>query len=87
MKWVKNLAKKINVTDFTLPRQNVTCKSLFVKSTSITEITNVINALKPKSGGVDRIHAKVLNMICHHAAEPQTYIIINVSLCLFGRIH
>ena len=71
----EKLSEKINVTDFTLPRENVTCKSLFVKPTNITEITNVINALKPKSGGVDRIHAKVLKMICHHVAEPLTYII------------
>ena len=29
----EKLSEKINVTDFTLPRQNMTCKSLFLKPT------------------------------------------------------
>ena len=39
------------------------------------EVTNIINFFMLKSGGVDKINAKTLKIICKYIAEPLSHII------------
>ena len=61
----QKLSEKIDKpiqTEISLPKMNK--NSMFVNRTNAYEVTNIINSLKLKSGGVDKINAKTLKIIC-----------------------
>ena len=72
----QKLSEKIDKpiqTEISLPKMNK--NSMFVNPTNAYEVTNIINSLKLKSGGVDKINAKTLKIICKYIAEPLSHII------------
>ena len=72
----QKLSEKIDKTiqtEISLPKMNKNSK--FVNPTNAYEVTNIINSLKLKSGGVDKINAKTLKIICKYIAEPLSHII------------
>ena len=60
-------------TEISLPKMNK--NSMFVNPTIAYEVKNIINSLKLKSGGVDKINANPLKIICKYIAEPLSHII------------
>ena len=71
----QKLSEKIDKpiqTEISLPKMNK--NSIFVNPTNAYELTNIINSLKLKSGGVDKINAKKLKIICKYIAEPLSHI-------------
>ena len=67
----QKLSEKIDKpiqTEISLPKINK--NSMFVNPTNAYEVTNIINSLKLKSEGVDKINAKTLKIICKYIAEP-----------------
>lgn len=67
-----NIVKPTNV-ELKLP--DMKPNSIFIEPTSTSEIINIINALKLKNGGVDKINAKTLKVIRNYIAEPLTHIV------------
>ena len=53
--------------------------SMFVNPTNAYEVTNIINSLKLKSGGDDKINAKTLKIICNYIAEPLSH---RINTCI-----
>lgn len=53
--------------------------SIFLKPTNTNEVKSIINALKIKNGGVDKINAKTLKVISNHIALPLSHIF---NLCI-----
>ena len=54
----------------TLPKMNE--NFIFIKPTNAYEVANIINALKLKNGGVDKINAKTLKILSVHIVQPLT---------------
>ena len=66
----EEMSKKIekpSKNKFKLP--NVTVKSIFIKPTNKNEILNIINSLKNKNGGVDKINSKTLKILSYHISN------------------
>ena len=53
--------------------------SIFINAINKYEVATTINSLKLKNGGVEKINAKTLKIICKYIAEPLAHII---NLCI-----
>ena len=54
-------------------------KTIFIKSTDCLEVTNIINELKDKNGGVDKINSKTIKIIKNNIIIPLVHIL---NLCI-----
>lgn len=73
----EKLAKKIPVNPYDDPTSNcVRCSStFFLKPTCDVEVQNIINKLKNKTGGVDKVHAITLKKISNSIKKPLAEVI------------
>ena len=75
----QKLSDKIDITEGNVRLPTMNNNSIFINATNKYEVATTINSLKLKNGGVDKINAKTLKIICKYIAEPLAHII---NLCI-----
>ena len=86
-----NITKKSNKTDSTNIKSygnahnqsSIKNKSFFLMPTNYFEISKIINNLKGKTGGVDKISSKILKSLSIYISVPLEYIF---NLCIYKSI-
>ena len=66
----QKLSDKIDIAEENVELPTMSKNSIFINATNKYKVANAINSLKLKNGGVDKINAKTLKIICKYIAEP-----------------